>query len=173
MNTAYQYQSLDKSSRQIRLLTLLPARNPNALIRVKLRTVTFPTPNEEYEALSYAWGDSSVSYTIWGDQGILEVGQNLYHALNHLRRADQSRTLWIDALCINQIDYQEKNHQVRQMRHIFSNALTVLVWLGKSDEDTLKAMEFFRLSRKTRDDSQKPMPGLLKLYKNAWWSRMW
>jgi hypothetical protein len=59
------------------------------------------------------------------------------------------------------------------MRDIFSNASKVLVWLGISDGDTNSAMTFFRLPQKTRDDSQKPMPGLLKLYRNAWWSRMW
>jgi hypothetical protein len=76
-------------------------------------------------------------------------------------------------LCVNQRDDQEKNHQVRQMRDIFSNASKVLVWLGTSDDDTSNAMTFFRLPRKIRDDSQKPMPGLLKLYRNPCWSRMW
>lgn len=40
------------------------------------------------------------------------------------------RLLWIDALCINQSDAQERNHQVNMMGQIFSEAYFVISWLG-------------------------------------------
>lgn len=40
--------------------------------------------------------------------------------------------LWIDALCINQNDHQEKSNQVGKMGRIFSSASMVLAWTGLS-----------------------------------------
>ncbi|KAH7094885.1 heterokaryon incompatibility protein-domain-containing protein [Paraphoma chrysanthemicola] len=44
----------------------------------------------------------------------------------------QSRLLWIDALCIDQQNVFERNHQVQQMGAIYKNATQVLAWLGDS-----------------------------------------
>ncbi|PMD53878.1 HET-domain-containing protein, partial [Hyaloscypha bicolor E] len=43
------------------------------------------------------------------------------------------RSLWADAVCINQRDNKEKGHQVALMAKIYSNANCVLVWLGESN----------------------------------------
>ena len=39
--------------------------------------------------------------------------------------------LWLDALCINQEDLRERNHQVGLMRSIYINTDNVLLWLGE------------------------------------------
>ena len=49
---------------------------------------------------------------------------------------------WIDALCINQTDNDEKGQQVRLMREIYASAESVIVWLGESTIYTNEARDF-------------------------------
>ncbi|EXL76500.1 hypothetical protein FOPG_08773 [Fusarium oxysporum f. sp. conglutinans race 2 54008] len=90
---------------------------------------------QEYDALSYVWGSTNekieVQIQTESDRSCtLMIGANLADALEHLRYPDKARTIWIDAICINQDDIQERNSQVPQMRSIYSLAKSVLVWLG-------------------------------------------
>jgi hypothetical protein len=65
------------------------------------------------------------------DFAVIEVTPNLALALRYLRRTSSSRTLWIDALCINQDDKDdEKTTQIQRMDLIYANASPVVVWLG-------------------------------------------
>lgn len=64
------------------------------------------------------------------DFATLQVTANLELALRHLRREQRPRTLWVDALCINQKDEDEKQLQVQRMDWMFANASPVVVWLG-------------------------------------------
>ncbi|KAG8533512.1 uncharacterized protein KY384_002298 [Bacidia gigantensis] len=68
----------------------------------------------------------------------MEVGDNLYQALLHLRQdiTKQKRTLWIDALCIDQANLQERGEQVKLMGAIFKQAKLVIGWLGAASETT-------------------------------------
>ncbi|KAH8592042.1 heterokaryon incompatibility protein-domain-containing protein [Bisporella sp. PMI_857] len=86
-----------------------------------------------YEALSYMWGSQDDLKTITIDGRDCVVRKNLWEALVHLQEPTTSRILWVDALCINQNDNQERNHQVSQMGVIYRQATRVLVWLGKPD----------------------------------------
>lgn len=58
---------------------------------------------------------------------------NLHSALLHLRPAngDDRRPLWIDAICINQNDREERSQQVAMMREIYASATQVIIWLGE------------------------------------------
>lgn len=60
----------------------------------------------------------------------IAVTPNLDLALRHLRLTSQRRTLWIDALCINQEDEDEKMAQIQRMGLIYANASAVVIWLG-------------------------------------------
>ncbi|KAI8225327.1 Heterokaryon incompatibility protein 6, OR allele [Colletotrichum sp. SAR 10_96] len=93
-----------------------------------------------YEALSYAWGSTDQSETITANGQILHVTKNLYSALEHLRQKE-NRILWIDAICIDQTNLQERGHQVGQMSDIYRQADQVLVWLGPSTYETKVLME--------------------------------
>jgi hypothetical protein len=68
------------------------------------------------------------------------VTPNLYFALRRIRQSLPSwgcyPYLWIDAICINQEDLQERTNQVKMMGDIFENAFQVLVWLGEEEVDT-------------------------------------
>jgi len=62
----------------------------------------------EYEAISYVWGDSDLACSVTCDSMVTPVTRSLHEALLRVRLPDRLRTLWIDGLCINQIDDIEK-----------------------------------------------------------------
>jgi hypothetical protein len=68
------------------------------------------------------------------------IGCNLFHALRALRLQDRERVLWVDALCIDQENTDEKGHQVGQMRNVYVGT-NVIVWLGAETSLTQKAFE--------------------------------
>ncbi|KAF9778519.1 hypothetical protein IL306_003971 [Fusarium sp. DS 682] len=128
------YQPLSSSS-SFRLLELLPSDNRSDPLVGHLvdSDITF---QPDYEALSYVWGDiTPVKYIDIAGQDI-SITSNLHSALIHLRRPDTVRTLWVDALCINQSVHGERNQQVRIMGDIYKSASQVVVWLGDAADDS-------------------------------------
>ena len=121
---------LDKDSRQIRILRLHPGRDD--ALRGTLRVASL-TDQPCYEALSYTWGRSTYEpqpCIILNENCNLPLTDNLYHALTRLRRSRRSRDMWIDAICINQSDTDERGHQVSFMGEVYREARQVCVWLG-------------------------------------------
>lgn len=116
----------------IRLIELLPGleRTPLACNLVDVRK----SHNPDYQALSYAWGEPVFSHTIReaASSSVLHITVNLFHALQALRDEHNPRILWADSLSINQLDLQEKGHQVALMGPIYRDAQRVVVWLGFS-----------------------------------------
>jgi hypothetical protein len=89
-----------------------------------------------YEALSYTWGDPKIVHYIQLDEHQFGITSNLMSALLPLRLRDKLRLLWINAVCINQLDNDEETRQVMLMRKIYEHALRVLVWLGEGSEES-------------------------------------
>ena len=83
------------------------------------------------QALSYTWGDPDKVSDIMIENHRCKVTVNVVLALRRLRQRNTSRILWIDAVCINQRDSQEKAHQVAMMGEIYERASQVLTWLGE------------------------------------------
>ena len=139
--TTYKYLSLEHAD-SMRLLVLHAGPTPS-LISVSLRHVRMQE-KPAYEALSYTWatenGDESLSSVACCDRLSIEITNNCDSALRNLRDNDVARTLWVDAICINQADETEKGHQVAMMREVYRNAIEVRIWLGeesvKIDENT-------------------------------------
>ncbi|KAM0351775.1 hypothetical protein ACHAPU_002287 [Fusarium lateritium] len=135
MTALYKYTALYKNG-MIRTLTLLPASSMDLDIHVKL----FPVELESYiyEALSYTWatddGDSSLSSSIDCEGGTIKVSKNCEKALRKLRRQDTARVLWIDAICIDQNNLEERGGQVALMDLIYSKAQKVVIWLGATSK---------------------------------------
>lgn len=75
-----------------------------------------------YEALSYCWGDLGDTQIIHCNGRSFPITSNLHEALVNLRRPDRKRTLWVDAICINQRDYADRNQQLRLMGQIYRKA---------------------------------------------------
>ncbi|KAH6678701.1 heterokaryon incompatibility protein-domain-containing protein [Halenospora varia] len=101
-------------------------------IRIDLKHTTF-AEKPKYESLSYTWGSSNTVKAIEINGIFVSVRRNLDRALRHFRRKDRERVLWIDAICINQADDEEKSWQVKLMADIYRRAQRVLVWLGTID----------------------------------------
>lgn len=134
-----------------RTMFLHPATDTGSLIECELVTSDLSlTP--DYETLSYVWGDSSVPRYITLDGKVLRIMPNLYEALLALRLESRPRRLWVDAICINQCDTDERNQQVALMGDIYRNACRVLVWLGKACEDSHLVFEHLAEFQKHRDD---------------------
>jgi hypothetical protein len=128
----FKYPTINFLERQIRLLHIQPGASHD-MISCTLETVSLED-NPQYEALSYEWGKPDTnSREIKIDQRIIIVRDNLYWALCYLRRKNDLRTFWIDALCINQVDISERSHQVAQMGDIYHQAARVVAWIGKPD----------------------------------------
>ncbi|KAH8784400.1 heterokaryon incompatibility protein-domain-containing protein, partial [Hyaloscypha finlandica] len=131
-----------KNTDEIRLLYLEPKASGEiincALKHAKLSNLP------KYEALSYMWGPKDVrtEHSISIDNSNFCVRENLWLALQHLRLETEIRVLWIDAICINQHETQERNHQVSQMGIIFKQAAMVIVWLGDADDTSALAFRF-------------------------------
>ncbi|PMD43718.1 HET-domain-containing protein [Hyaloscypha variabilis F] len=141
----YQYAPLNEEAQEIRLLTILPG-NSSSHIRVCLHIKPFTKKTKlKFEALSYSWGSQVDPVDIFvGKRGnqTIKVTQNLAHALPCLRYPDKPRKLWIDAICVNQQDPEERSSQVKRMADIYSMASQVVVWLGPEREDTQLAIDY-------------------------------
>ncbi|TLD31155.1 hypothetical protein PspLS_02941 [Pyricularia sp. CBS 133598] len=89
-----------------------------------------------YTALSYRWGDPQPVRHIMVDGYEMEITVPLFEALNHFRNPTHSVVMWIDQICINQSDKEEKSRQIPLMGRVYQHAINTLVWLGTSDSVT-------------------------------------
>jgi hypothetical protein len=96
------------------------------------------------------------------------VTPNLASALKAFRRDESSgkhpRTLWVDAVCINQNDIQEKNQQVAQMQEIYAGAKEVLVWLGPSNPHLDTGILFMQKPATSAEEHRIPYEGVRDIY---------
>jgi heterokaryon incompatibility protein (HET) len=123
------YSPLDAEEKEIRLLELLPGRWTDP-IACELSTVSL-CGDPCYDALSYVWGNPKDTLPITVGGKPFQATTTVRSALRRLRSYQDSRTLWVDAICINQEDREEKTQQVMLMRHIYSSAKSVQVYLGE------------------------------------------
>lgn len=101
-----------------------------------------------YDALSYVWGEDRDHRWIEVNNKPFKVRPNLWHFLDFARNKlipNDLQDLWVDAICINQYDDDEKSYQVRGMGHIFSAAAFVVVWL---DQQSPQLDVLFNFSRR-------------------------
>ena len=115
------------------------------------------SPEVPYIAISYTWGDPSVVAEIDCKNGkVIPITKSVYTILDTLLEKDEIIRLWIDAVCINQNDIEEKNQQVQMMSDIYKNAAYVVVSLGESDSETDAAMDYiYHLSKAINQEIQK------------------
>jgi hypothetical protein len=86
-----------------------------------------------FEALSYVWGCSDSPQDIECNGHLKSVTPNLCVALRRLRLVDKEQVVWIDAICINQENLDERSRQVLLMQEIYTRALRVIIWLGEDE----------------------------------------
>jgi Heterokaryon incompatibility protein (HET) len=180
----YRYSTI--SHNQIRLLVVHEG-DENDPVECSLRTATLARDGEpqkpEYEALSYYWGrgDPTQKFFLRPSTQAFYVRPNLYTALKRFRREKESLVMWIDALCIDQNNNEEKNTQVSRMADIYSKAKNVCIWLGDGEEACNMAMDFIpdiiNLSELDRIVADPLMLSkwfaFADLLKSRWFSRRW
>lgn len=171
---------------EIRLLNLYPADDDKAPIRCSIEITMLSEERREivkhYTALSYVWGDAHSTKTILVEDTPIEVTANLYSALLHLRERGETRVLrlWVDAICINQADTEERNQQVQQMGKIYAAAHHTVIYLGDYEQDSgYSVFEAIHLLL-DRDSSQHGTPStdidcgdLLHVLERPWFTRVW
>ncbi|KAH6689850.1 heterokaryon incompatibility protein-domain-containing protein [Plectosphaerella plurivora] len=185
------YSSLDHQLPLIRLL-ILQTGDAKDILQCNLGVVNLDEA-PAYEALSYVWGETTQDLNVHVAKQPMVVTDNLHAALRHLRLPDRERTVWVDALCINQDDDEEKMHQVSMMSRIFQQCLRCIVWLGTISPDGEYTLEDSRatfimitliadggpeelpppLSTPAgRQGAARALHGMM-VQGNQWWKRMW
>ncbi|KAF4331809.1 hypothetical protein FBEOM_14418 [Fusarium beomiforme] len=210
-----QYYSDVLNTESFRLASISLGTYPDskpAVISVTLATHVLSSASEiPYNALSYTWGsprdgpsepkDAAIKSILLNGRPF-EVQPNLYDALLELQVSCSETPIWIDALCINQSNPNERSPQVSVMNQIYGKANRVIVWLGKAFpelETGLRAAERIgtesvpetlrMIGTQTWDFSsdlstmserygmdpvdQEEAIGLITLYMSNWFARVW
>ncbi|EEU33466.1 uncharacterized protein NECHADRAFT_98482 [Fusarium vanettenii 77-13-4] len=187
----YQYRPLDTTTNELRLVTLLPDLVDKPL-RLNITHTQFkllqpterPPPRQGLDeirrTLPEGWDvdealegrllffrpgklESSVSWQHPDPLYAKEFADDAGNALRCLRLPDGPRTLWIDAICINQTDLGERSAQVGRMCDVYSLASRVIIWLGPAaDDSTLAVTSLGRLGAQVeylRGGLMCPSPG--------------
>jgi hypothetical protein len=101
----------------------------------------------DFAALSYVWGDPQDTAHILLNSQKIKVQRGLEMALHALSsRADFSARykLWVDAICINQQDDQERARQIGRMKHIYGDARAVIAWIGEQENSSDLAIDLLK-----------------------------
>jgi hypothetical protein len=120
-----------------------------------------------------------------------ENNYNRYNAISQLQLQEQERTLWVDAICINQADDDERTHQVSQMQLIYERASSVVVYLGQAWNGSDEAIEFLEktgsdahihystslfphvMVRGLDTSSEELRDYIIQFFDLGWWKRVW
>ena len=162
MVQSFHYKRHLVRGKEIRVLWLFPG-NAASPLKETIQHYTLGT-SPDYQALSYTWEspfkrdylsrtyqEPKRAHSLWINDCVLKITENLYSALRHLRHPQNTLTLWIDAVCIDQEHNEEKSWQIQQMRNIYEQANGVIIWLGPSTSnsnlamDTLESMYRFQI----------------------------
>ncbi|KAM0802280.1 heterokaryon incompatibility, partial [Usnea florida] len=123
----------------------------------------------EYECLSYVWGTENSHRVLWLDREVIAIGKSLDKALGRLQHESESRFLWIDLVCINQQDLEERNQQVQLMYRIFCQAKRVIAYLGEEADGSQNVPDFLRQIQAATST----WTMLKRLVMRSWFVRVW
>lgn len=136
----FRYEPLQP--RHIRVLELESSTHPLGIISCRCIHVPLDDRSQKYIAVSYTWGFEQKPCRLLVNGRLLNITQNVHAIFQSKIMAEPSTLIWIDAICINQGDLDEKALQVRFMGEVFSNAERTRVWLGPSSQDSGLAISF-------------------------------
>jgi hypothetical protein len=173
--TAYYYSSLPLGKGYIRLLRLIPDRDKTAAIRCELFNYSLESGRGDhlFEALSYVWGDPKETVPIYLHGSLFNATSNLHAALLRLRNHTMARIIWVDAICIDQGNTKEKQHQIQYMAEIYGQAKSVVVWLGNEADGSHKALEEIRVAAEESLPIEKNNQRVIALLQRPWFERIW
>lgn len=185
------YKTLGASS--FRLLEVW--RKDNGDIAGRLETFSLTSKDyPSFATVSYAWGEIARNKTIDLDGEPFAVLDNTYPLLEAV--CDNANLIsyarfWIDSICINSDDEEERASQIQLMGQLYESSYITIVWLGPGDVDSDQGMEFFLTLCQRRDGlveawekrQSREMPSdlniaekwraLRDILKRPWWRRVW
>ncbi|KAF3057208.1 Heterokaryon incompatibility protein 6, OR allele [Daldinia childiae] len=138
----------------IRLLMLFPGetRSPLTGMIFECSSIEGSGP---YRTLSYEWGldDTPTRHCLWTPDGFLSLCDSLNTALRRLRHKTSSTVLWVDAICINQADEEEKARQIRMLPKLFQTATRTMAFLGATTQNDSAIETLLQITAKENYDS--------------------
>lgn len=179
LDEPYRYLPLP-NLRHIRLLRLLPHHNESAPLHCQLFDYPMVESGERshmYEALSYVWGSSKKPRSLVIDGRSMSITANLHEVLLRLRDKVIERILWIDAICIDQSNIEERGDQIQNMAEIYCKANRVIVWLGENANDSDQALKAIRSAADEESpkspNNDKHRQAILAILERPWFRRIW
>ncbi|SCO90489.1 related to heterokaryon incompatibility protein [Fusarium oxysporum] len=201
---ALDYSKFPVKAGELRLVSLDSWASDITKAEWKLRVVSLHDPLTRYHALSYRWGapineEPFKSYTnelvapIKIGNGELKVARNLLDFLVQVKEDQRlkDKEFWIDAICINQNDNDERSYQVSSMMaEIYRRANPVIAWLGDSDAHTKRAFDHMakvadrnilsslgiptrRTGSEHSDEDEACWEAIGKIFDRTYWNRSW
>ncbi|KAI0528367.1 putative heterokaryon incompatibility protein [Xylaria digitata] len=180
----YRYSALGPG--EIRLLKLSKS-TPWDPIRCELTAIQLEKV-PQFETISYAWGTQLVMKPLILNGRRFRISERVYDILHDRASCLMTRYIWIDFICINQDDEDEKSSQVQLMRKIYGSSYHTIVWLGYAPDanDAIGLLAHLR-RRMNFDDpverASRPLtelniehpswPALFRLINHDYWSRSW
>ena len=153
--------------------------------------------HSQYDCVSYVWGNSESTELALINKKHVPIKRNLHDCLRHIRSTTNMMTIWADALCINQLDMEEKSRQVAGMVQVYRQCSKVYIWLGLPDVSNLTGNPFELLNFFVSGKHWYELPGFerdkssglwiwkenkacdqllndfLQVVKSPWWTRAW
>jgi hypothetical protein len=179
-----------------RLLRIAEPKEVDGKANCELMHVSLDS-DPEYEALSYTWtdafGDSTPRESLLLDEHTVAITHNLNLAIRTIFLPEPGTLFWVDALCIHQLDVDERSSQVSKMHEIYRKAKRVVAWLGVEHDNSKLAIETLldftsdisdeRLQRMFQDGKWEGRPDLedaayarvisvIKLFQRPYWARV-
>ena len=144
-----------------------------------------------FEAISYRWGSGEKTRILDIGGKVLPIPESAYDVLRERASIWRPRLMWIDAVCVNQEDDEDKSQQVGLMRDIYGRATRTIVWLGDAPDGRVVFQFLVEMLlqrdngmsgldvavaqaglKKIRDDNPK-WTALGRMLENLYWSRVW
>ncbi|KAI0595467.1 heterokaryon incompatibility protein-domain-containing protein [Biscogniauxia sp. FL1348] len=194
----FRHLNVSDHSSTIRILEIVPGPVDDPIIETQLLTADLHSIEDQYEALSYTWGDNNTG-RVRVNGCIRAITPALYEALLSLRLPDRRRAVWVDSLCINQEDLDERMQQVLLMAKIYKMAKHVIVYLGPSTSKSTALIKFMNadihiyasseeksldtqishrqkfklICEKLGVDEKDVEDGFIDVSCRSWWTRVW
>ncbi|KAI0971467.1 putative heterokaryon incompatibility protein [Xylaria arbuscula] len=180
----YRYSALGPG--EIRLLKL-PKSIPWNPIHCELAAIQIDKV-PEFETISYTWGTQLVAKPFILNGKRFMASERVYSILHDRASCLKTRYIWIDSVCINQDDEDEKSSQVQLMRKIYGASHHTIIWLGYAPDanDAIGLLAHLRRRMNFDDPAERasrPLtqlniehtswPALVRLIKHDYWSRCW
>ena len=164
----YKHQQLHNNESSIRLLTVQPGTGQISCTISSVLLRSCPP----YKALSYTWGIQPPKQIILINGLRFRVRDNLWLFLSQFRRENCSWRIWIDAICVDQHDLDERGQQVQLMKSIYTQAREVIAWLGVEPNGMAHELEH----RSIPDSSSTNLrwcAAVSRLVNVSYWDRAW